>query len=197
MSFFPDKSLTLTAQSNNIISGLKLETSGPQLSYFRADRNVCNEMSLANGLVENLATPDLGHQAANKFYVDNRFLSYTPTEQMNIKFESLYARKSELQTTNLRLPTLLRNMSQTTVPDPFVFLDYSVTFLLRQNLVFPFTQTVCYHFDPVASWSFEPPLTYLDTIVSSPVAVLPPYDEDWTISVMSTPCLHYPARPPS
>jgi hypothetical protein len=29
MSFFPDKSLTPTAQRNNIISGSKLETSGP------------------------------------------------------------------------------------------------------------------------------------------------------------------------
>ena len=61
LTFFPDKSLTLTAQSNTIISGLKLETSGPQLSYFRADRIVCNEMSLASGLIENLATPELVH----------------------------------------------------------------------------------------------------------------------------------------
>jgi hypothetical protein len=30
MSFFPDKSLTQTAQSNNLISGLTLETSGPK-----------------------------------------------------------------------------------------------------------------------------------------------------------------------
>ena len=81
--------------------------------------------------------------------------------------------------------TLLRNMSQITIPDPFAFLDYYVTFLLRQSLVFPFTQTVCYHFDPVARWTFEQPLTYLDTIVSSPVSVLPPYDGKWTISVMS------------
>ncbi len=185
MSFFPDKSLTLTAQSNNIISGLKLETSGPRLYYFRADRIVCNEMSLTNSLIANLATLDLGHQAANKFYVDNRFLSYTPTEQMNLRFEAIYTKKSDLQTTDLRMLTLLRNMSQTTVPDPFAFLDYYVTFLLRQNLVFPFTQTVCYHFDPVASWSFEPPLTYSDTIVSSLVGVLPPYDGEWTIGVMS------------
>ena len=40
-------------------------------------------------------------------------------------------------------------------PGPFIFLDGYVIFLPRQNLVFPFTQTVCYHFDPVANWSFE------------------------------------------
>ena len=89
MLFLPDKSLTLTAQSNNIISGLKLETSSPQLSYFRADRIFCNEMSLANGLIENLANPEIFHQAANKFHVDNRFLSYTPTWLMDTEFESL------------------------------------------------------------------------------------------------------------
>ena len=61
LTFFPDKGLTLTAQSNNIILGLKLETSVPQLSYFRADRIVCNEMSLANGLIKNLATLYLFH----------------------------------------------------------------------------------------------------------------------------------------
>ena len=87
LTFFLDKSLTLTAQSNNIISGLKLETSGPQLSYFLADRIVCNETSLANGLIENLANPELFHQAANKVYVDNRFLSYTPTWLMDTTFE--------------------------------------------------------------------------------------------------------------
>jgi hypothetical protein len=143
-------------------------------------------MSLANGLIGNLANPYLGHQAATKGYVDNRFIAYTPTNLLDFRFEGIYTKKSDLQTTDLRMLTLLRNMSQTTVLDPFAFLDYYVTFLLRQNLAFPFTQTVCYHFDPVASWSFEPPLKYLDIIVSSPVAVLPPYDEDWTISVMST-----------
>jgi hypothetical protein len=85
--------------------------------------------------------------------------------------------------------TLLRNISQARVPSPFVFLEYSVTFLLLQNLVFPFTQTASYHFDPVASWSFEPPLTYLDTIVSSPIGILQPYIGDWTIGVMSLPDL--------
>jgi hypothetical protein len=87
LTFFPDKSLTLTAQSNNLISGLTLETSGPRLSYFLADRIVCNETSLANGLIENLANPELFHQAANKVYVDNRFLSYTPTWLMDTTFE--------------------------------------------------------------------------------------------------------------
>jgi hypothetical protein len=80
-------------------------------------------MSLANGLIESLATLDLGHQAANKFYVDNRFLSYTPTEQMNNKFESLYARKSDLQSTDERMLTLLRNISPSAILDPFVFLN--------------------------------------------------------------------------
>ena len=83
--------------------------------------------------------------------------------------------------------TLLRNMSQTTVPDIFAFLDFYVTFLLRETHVFPFNKTVCYHFDPVASWSFEPHLTYLDTVVSSPMGVLTPYDGGWTIGVMSKP----------
>jgi hypothetical protein len=151
LTFFPDKSLTLTAQSNNIISGLKLETSGPHLSYFRADRVVCNEMSHANGLIENLATPELFYQADTKGYVDNRCIAYTPTDQLDFRFESIYAKKSDLQTTDLRMLTLLRNMSQTTVPDPFAFLDYYVTFLLRETIVFPFNKTVCYHFDPVAS----------------------------------------------
>ncbi len=41
----------------------------------------------------------------------------------------------------------------------------------------------------MASWSFEPPLAYLDTIVSSPVGILPPYIGDWTIGVMSKPDL--------
>jgi hypothetical protein len=41
LSFFPDMSLALTAQSNNLISGLNLETSsGTLLSYFRVDRIV-------------------------------------------------------------------------------------------------------------------------------------------------------------
>jgi hypothetical protein len=73
-----------------MISGLTLETSGLQVSYFRVDRIVCNEMSLAIGLMENLASPDLGHQAVNKSYVDTRFLDYTPTWQMDTKFDSLY-----------------------------------------------------------------------------------------------------------
>jgi hypothetical protein len=95
-SFFPDKSFTLTAQSNNPISGLTLETSGPQVSYFRADRNVYNEMSLAKSLIENLAIPDLGHQAENKGYVDNRFIAYTPTEKINLQFEAIYSKKNQI-----------------------------------------------------------------------------------------------------
>ncbi len=41
LSFFPDKSLTLTAGSNSRISGLNLEASGPQLSWIRVDRLIC------------------------------------------------------------------------------------------------------------------------------------------------------------
>jgi len=107
---------------------------------------------------------------------------------MVTKFEWLYALKSELQTTDQQMHTLLKNITPSAIPDLFAFSDGYVSFLLRQNIAFPFTQTDCYHFDPVANWSFEPSLTYLDTIVSSPVAILPPY-EDWTISVMSTPDL--------
>jgi hypothetical protein len=58
---------------------------------------------------------------------------------------------------------------------------------LRQSLVFPFTQTICYHFDPVASFSFDPALIYFDTIISSQLGILPPYTGDWTIGVMSIP----------
>jgi hypothetical protein len=49
ISFFPDKSLTLTAQSNNLISGLTLEATGLPLSWFRVDRMSCTEMSVLNG----------------------------------------------------------------------------------------------------------------------------------------------------
>jgi hypothetical protein len=173
LSFFPDKSLTLIAARNDLISGLNLETTGP-LSWFRADRIICTEMSVLNGPISQVGTPELSQQAANKGYVDSQFIAYTPTDQLDFRFESIYTKKSEVLTTDLRMLTLVRNMSQASVPDPFAFLDYFVTFLLRQKLVFPFTQTVCYHFDSVASWSFEPTLIYLDTVVSSPVGVLPP-----------------------
>ncbi len=179
---------------------MTLETSGPQLSYFRADRSVCNVMSLANGLIKNLGTPDLNHWVANKSYVDTRFLDYTPTWLMDTKFDSLYARKSDLQTTDQRMLTLLRNISASTIPDPFAFLDYSVIFLPRQSLVFPFTQTICYHFDPVASFSFEPALIYLDTIIISQLGILPPYIHrglDHRRNVYTRPTstrLHYPER---
>jgi len=95
--FFPDKSLTLTAESNNLISGLNLETSGPQLSWIRADQPIFTDMSVLNGPISQVGTPELFHQAANKGYVDNRFVAYAPTdEQMNLQFQSFYARKSDL-----------------------------------------------------------------------------------------------------
>jgi hypothetical protein len=81
ITFFPDKSLTLTAQSNHPISGLNLETSsGTQLSWIRADRLICTEVSVLNGPIENVASPELPHHAATKGYVDQRFFSYTPTD---------------------------------------------------------------------------------------------------------------------
>ncbi len=91
--FFPDKGLTLTAQSNNLISGLKLETSGTQLSYFRADRIVCNKLRLLNGSIEHVAPPELFHHADMKGFVDNRLTEYTTSERMKYQFEALYAKK--------------------------------------------------------------------------------------------------------
>ncbi len=77
---------------------------------------------------------------------------------MNYKSESLYAKKADLRTTDLHMLTLLRNISQTNIPDPFVCIAYNVTFLYR--ISFPVT-TIAYHFDPVAAWSFDPPLTHI------------------------------------
>ncbi len=93
LPFFPDKTLTLTAQSNNLISGLALEASGAKLSYFRVDRLVCNEMSLLNGPIENVAYPELPHHATTKGYVDQSFLAYTPTKLIDFRFEAVYAKK--------------------------------------------------------------------------------------------------------
>jgi len=100
------------------------------------------------------------------------------------QFEALYAKKSDLLTTDL---TLLRNISQSSIPYPFAFLNYNVTFLLRETLVLLFNKTIVYHFDPVASFSFEPVLLYLDTVISS--LVLPEIITTWTIGVMSLPDL--------
>ena len=72
--------------------------------------------------------------------------------------------------------TLLRNISQSAVPDPFAFLDYNVTFLYR--LSFP-TETICYYFDSVAAFSFAPCLTYQTTIVSRSLLA-------WEIAVMTS-----------
>ena len=96
LHFFPDKSLTLTAESNNPISGLNLETTGLQLSWIRANWLIYIKMSVLNGPISQIDAPELLHRAANKGYVDNRFIAYTPTEQMNLQFESLYARKSDI-----------------------------------------------------------------------------------------------------
>ena len=146
------------------------------------DRIICMEMSVLNGPISQVGTPELGHQAADKNNVDNRFTAYTPTEQMNFQFQSLYARKSDLQTTDLLMLTLLRNISPSAIPDPFAFLDYHVTFLYRPFPVLPFRISVVYHFDPVASWSFDPPLLYEDTNIST---TIPQSIATWTIGVMS------------
>jgi hypothetical protein len=111
LSFLPDKSLTLTTQSNNLISGLNLETTGTQITWIRADRLICTKTSVLNDPISQVETPEISHQAANKGYVDSRFIAYTPTIRMNLQFEALYARKSDLQTTNLRVITLLRKIS--------------------------------------------------------------------------------------
>ncbi len=119
-------------------------------------------MSVLNGPIENMAPLELHHHAATKGYVDNRFIAYTPTDQLDLRFLSIYAKKSDLQTTDQRMLTLLRNISQTIIPDPFVFLDFSASFLYRMS--FPVI-TIAYHFDPVAAFSFDPPLTYQNTFV--------------------------------
>jgi hypothetical protein len=78
--------------------------------------------------------------------------------------------------------TLLRNISQSSIPDPFAFLSYNVTFLDRPFPVLPFRISVVYHFDPVASWSFDPALLYQDTNIST---TIPESTATWTIGVMS------------
>jgi len=78
LPFFPDKSLTLITARNDLISGLNLERTGP-ISWFRTDRIMCMKMSCLNGPISQVGTHELSHQAATIFYVDNRFLSYTPT----------------------------------------------------------------------------------------------------------------------
>jgi hypothetical protein len=67
LTFFPDKSLTLTAQSNNIISGLNLEAAGPQLSWKRADRMICTEMSVLNGPISQVGLCELVIKLPTKF----------------------------------------------------------------------------------------------------------------------------------
>ncbi len=108
-------------------------------------------MSLLNDPIENVAYHELHHNAATKGDVDDRFIAYTPTKQINFNFESLYAKKWDLQTTDLSMLALLRNISQSSIPDPFAFLDYKVTFFYRETLAFPFNKAICCHFDPVAS----------------------------------------------
>jgi hypothetical protein len=94
LPFFLDNTLTLMAQSNDLISGLELEVPGSQHSYFRADRLITKEISLLNEPIENIALPELYHHAALEGYVDNCFVAYTPaTEQLKFQFEALYARK--------------------------------------------------------------------------------------------------------
>jgi len=102
---------------------------------------------------------------------------------MNLQFQSLYARKSDLLTTDLRMLTLLRNISPSSIPDPFAFLDYNVTFLYRPFHELPFRISVVYHFDPIASWIFDPALLYKDINIST--TIIPENIATWTIGVMS------------
>jgi hypothetical protein len=104
-------------------------------------------MSALNGPIENVAYPELPYHAATKGYVDQRFFAYTPIDQLDFRFQAIYAQKSDLQTTDQMMLTLLRNISQSAVPDPFAFLDYKDTFLYRMS--FP-TETIVYHFNPIA-----------------------------------------------
>ncbi len=76
--------------------------------------------------------------------------------------------------TDQMMLTLLMNISPSAVPEPFAFLETKVTFLYRMS--FP-TERIVYHFDPIASWSFEPPLLYKDMIISRVLL-------EWTIDVM-------------
>jgi len=62
-----------------------------------------------------------------------------------------------------------------------------MNFRLRETLVLRFNKAACCHFDPIASWSFEPPLTYLDIVISN--LVMPEIITTWTIGVMSLPDL--------
>ena len=139
-------------------------------------------MLVLNGPISQVGTPELSHQAANKGYFDNLLLSYNTTELTNLQFQSLYARKSDLQTTDQRMLTLLRNISHSAILDPFVFLNYNVTFLYRPFPVLPFIISVVYRFDPVASWSFDPALFYQDTNISTTILES---IATWTIGVMS------------
>jgi len=83
--------------------------------------------------------------------------------------------------------TLLHNISQSAIPNPFAFLDYNVTFLYRRTTFDFFNQSIVYHFDPIASWSFEPALIYLDTVISA--IAMPEFMTEWTIGAMSIPDL--------
>ena len=114
-------------------------------------------------------------------------MAYTPTEQINLQFQSLFARKSDLLTIDLCMLTLLRNITQSAIPDPFAFLEYNVTFLYRRTTFGTFNQSIVYHFDPIASWSFDPALIYLDTVISA--NAMPELMTEWTIGVMSIPDL--------
>ena len=82
--------------------------------------------------------------------------------------------------------TLLRNISPTTIPDYFAFFNYNMTILLRENLVLPFNKTIAYHFDHIVSFSFDPALIYLDTVVL--VIAMP---EGIKIRVIGVMWLHY------
>ncbi len=52
-------------------------------------------MSVLNGPIENVAYLELPHHAVTMGYVDQRFFTYTPTDQLDFRFDA-YAKKLEL-----------------------------------------------------------------------------------------------------
>ena len=49
---------------------------------------------MLNGPISQVETPELFHQAANKGYVDNRFIAYTPNDKLNFGFEVVYTKQT-------------------------------------------------------------------------------------------------------
>jgi len=89
--------------------------------------------------------------------------------------------------TDLLMLTLLRNISHSAITDPLAFLEYNVAFLYIRTPFGIFHQSIVCHFDPIASWIFEPALLYLDTGIST--IAMPKFMTERTIGIMSIPDL--------